>query len=193
MPVRIITPTTEEPIDLEEARAHLRVDHDYEDDTIGALIAAARDLVEGHTGRALVARTLEMTADRFPGPCKALRLEWPPALEVASISYIDPDGATQVWPADQYQVDTRSVPARILPMPGASWPATADRLGAVTVAYTAGYGASADVPAGIKAAMKLLIGQWYANREAVNVGNIVNEMPFAVKALLSRYVVIEVA
>ncbi|MGY6355676.1 head-tail connector protein [Citrobacter amalonaticus] len=39
----------------------------------------------------------------------------------------------------------------------------------------------------VKAAMLLLIGHWYANREAVNIGNITTEIPFAVEALLQPY------
>lgn len=39
----------------------------------------------------------------------------------------------------------------------------------------------------VKAAMLLLIGHWYANREAVNIGNITSEVPFAVEALLQPY------
>ena len=35
--------------------------------------------------------------------------------------------------------------------------------------------------------MHLLIGHWYANREAVNVGNIVSELPFAVETLLDLF------
>ena len=51
----------------------------------------------------------------------------------------------------------------------------------------AGYGAAAAVPAAIKQAMLLLIGHWFANREAVNVGNIVTAMPLAVEALIAPY------
>ncbi len=40
---------------------------------------------------------------------------------------------------------------------------------------------------GIWAAMLLLIGHWYANREAVNVGNITSELPLGVEALLFRH------
>lgn len=40
---------------------------------------------------------------------------------------------------------------------------------------------------GIWAAMLLLIGNWYANREAVNVGNITSELPLGVEALLIRH------
>ena len=40
---------------------------------------------------------------------------------------------------------------------------------------------------GIWAAMLLLIGHWYANREAVNVGIITSELPLGVEALLMQH------
>ena len=39
----------------------------------------------------------------------------------------------------------------------------------------------------VKAAMLLLIGHWYANRESVAVGQTVAEVPLAVEALLQPY------
>lgn len=39
----------------------------------------------------------------------------------------------------------------------------------------------------IHAAMLLLIGHWYANRESVVVGLTASELPMAVKALISPY------
>ncbi|WOU51616.1 head-tail connector protein [Citrobacter portucalensis] len=39
----------------------------------------------------------------------------------------------------------------------------------------------------VKAAMLLMIGHWYANRESVVVGQTVAEVPFAVEALLQPY------
>lgn len=39
----------------------------------------------------------------------------------------------------------------------------------------------------VRRAILMLIGAWNENREAVNVGNIVNEMPFGVRAILDRY------
>ena len=51
------------------------------------------------------------------------------------------------------------------------------------------YGTADDVPEAIKAAMKLMIGHWYLNRESVQVGNIVTAFPLAVEALLGPYLV----
>ncbi|HFS7074846.1 TPA: head-tail connector protein, partial [Enterobacter hormaechei] len=39
----------------------------------------------------------------------------------------------------------------------------------------------------VKAAMLLLIGHWYANRESVAIGQTVAEVPLAVEALLQPY------
>ena len=53
-----------------------------------------------------------------------------------------------------------------------------------------GYAEDADsiLPGGdVKAAMLLLIGHWYANRETVSGGQTVAEVPFAVEALLQPY------
>ncbi|MBZ3803275.1 head-tail connector protein [Leclercia adecarboxylata] len=39
----------------------------------------------------------------------------------------------------------------------------------------------------IEMAMLLLIGHWYANREAVNVGNVTSALAFSTEALLQPY------
>ena len=58
----------------------------------------------------------------------------------------------------------------------------------VEITFTAGYGGTAAaVPAAIRQAMLLLIGQWYDNREAVTVGAAGSPMPMAVDALLAPY------
>lgn len=43
------------------------------------------------------------------------------------------------------------------------------------------------MPQAIKQAMLLMIGHWYATREAVNIGNIVSELPIGARALLAPY------
>ena len=47
--------------------------------------------------------------------------------------------------------------------------------------------AAASVPAAIKAAILLLIRHWFDNPSAVQVGQPVQAMPFAVDALLAPY------
>jgi uncharacterized phage protein (possible DNA packaging) len=39
----------------------------------------------------------------------------------------------------------------------------------------------------IRQAVLMIIGHWYAVRETVNVGNVVNDVPFATTAILDQY------
>lgn len=172
----------EQAVDLAAAKLHLRVDHADEDALITALIAAATDMAGQYTGRSIAKCTWSQQLDAFPAG--GLRLLWPPLLSVEAIEYIDVDGAAQALPSASYTVDAHSEPGRLVPASGQSWPATADVLGAVVVSYTAGYGAACPEP--IRQWMLLQVGHWYRNRESVNVGNIVNTMPYA-DGLLDRY------
>lgn len=52
--------------------------------------------------------------------------------------------------------------------------------------YTTGYTAGL-APKPLQVAVRLLVAHWYENREPVNIGNIVNELPFAVDNILRLY------
>lgn len=174
--------TVEQAVDLATAKLHLRVDHADEDALITALIAAAADMAGQHTGRSIAKCTWLLRLDTFP--VAGLRLLWPPVLSVEAVEYLDADGAPQTLPAASYTVDAHSEPARLVTASGQAWPATALKPNAVTVRYTAGYGA--DCPEPIRQWVLLQVGYWYHNRESINVGNIVNTMPY-VDGLLDRY------
>lgn len=139
---------------------------------LAGLIGAARQQVEEYCNRALVTQTWRMTLDRFPrvtdrNRWAEIRLPRPNLVSVTSITYIDANGDTQTVTADDYIVDTASLPGRIVPAYGVAWPATRCQPDAVTITFTAGYGATADtVPASIRAAVLLVVGDLYKNREA---------------------------
>src|SRR5574337_835663 len=61
--LRAVTQATVEPVTLDEAKAHLRVDDGDSDTLIGALINAAREIVERQTGYALAAASYEWTPE----------------------------------------------------------------------------------------------------------------------------------
>lgn len=176
-----------EPLTTTQAKSHLRVDGSDEDALIGNLVTAARQYVEEHTGRALITQTWEYTADAFPTKAGAIWLPRPPLIAVSQVQYVDTAGATQTWDSDEYRVDAVSVPGRVTLADGAVWPTPNDVSNAVTVTYTAGYGAASDVPEPIKQALLLLIGSWYGSRENEVVGTVVGRFEFAVKALLAPY------
>lgn len=215
MPRILVTPPTLEPVELVRAKEHLRTDlsSSAEDALIEILVSAAREWAEGQTSRALITQTWRESFDRFPAggesPWRqgygwrrhpladqleydAIRLGLAPVQSVSSVKYIDATGAEQTMPPSDYVVDTASLPAKIRPAYGVTWPDTRAQANAVTVEYVAGYGDDpASVPAPIRAAMLLVLGDLYANREAQIVGTIVNENPTA-KALLGPYRVLEV-
>lgn len=197
------TPPAAEPLTLAEAKAHLRVDDDVNEDDamIASLIVAAREYAEVYTGRALITQEWQYVMDEFPRRHlygeripHEFRLPKPKLQSVQSITYTANDGTPTTLDPAMYVVDTASIVGRIALAHGQWWPDALRQANAVTVAFTCGYGDAAAVPAGIKQAMLLCIGSWYENRESVivSVGRaLVSEVPFTVDALLSAHRVVE--
>ncbi len=193
MPLQLVTPPVGEPVSLTEAKLHLRVDVTDDDALITALITAARQYAETLTQRQFVTATWKLVLDSFPGPSlmgvpagtpfslpgHAILLNKSPVQAVSSINYLDMSGTQQTMPSTDYVVDTSCEPARITPVFGKIWPISLPQIGAVTVTFTAGYGAPdnntppnwspAPVPEGIKAWMKVRIGSMYQHREEVAI------------------------
>ena len=162
---------------------------DAEENTlIEALITAAREYCEGYTRRALATQTIEAYLHCFPWNDR-FELLMPPLQSVTSVKYKDSDGIeTTMTAGTDYIVDTESDVGGIVLSYGSSWPSfTPYPLHPIKVRYVAGYNSTNPVPKTIKQAMLLLIGHWYANREAVLLGTISKEIEFAVKALLSLW------
>lgn len=159
------------------------------DPTLTALITTARMYCENFLFRRLFTQTWDMTLDRFPD---VIRVPYPPLVSVTSITYVDSAGNTQTLSASSYGVDVQREPGRIYLAYAQVWPTIRDIQAAVTVRYVAGYASIALIPAPIKHAMKMLIGHWYENREAVGSDRIA-EVPLAVKNLLWSQRIIEAA
>lgn len=179
----LITPPTEEPVSLEEAKLHLRVDISDDDALIGGLIQAARERAEDILRRALITQTWELTLDRFPSG-NELELPFPPLQSVASIKYTDSDGDEAEFSSDDYIVDTAEEPGKVILAYGSNWPSvTLYPTGAVKVRFVAGYGEATAVPQTFKQAILLMAGEWYENRENA-VQQRMAEIPLAAKNLL---------
>lgn len=164
-----------------EAKAHLRLDSDDEQTFVEGLIAAATAWIDGPAGwlgRALGEQTIEEKLDAF---CSSIILSISPVLEITEVAYIDEDGDEQEVEDTVYGVLGREVFLRT----DQSWPSPiSGEPGAAIIRYTAGY---EEVPAAIKHAILLMVGNWFANREAVITGTISSELPLAVEALLQPY------
>lgn len=189
MALQLVTAPAEEPLTLADAKLHLRETRDGQNAIITALITAARQQCESITRRALITQTWDLYLPAFPASGEAIEIPLSPLASVESITYTDADGVTQTWDAAEYTVDAVTEPGLIVPAYNKTYPATRTVPNAVKVRFVAGYGAAADVPEGIKQAMRMLIGHMYVNRESVKVGQgfILSIIPQGVDFLLADY------
>lgn len=169
--LRRLTPLNGDAIlSLADAKTQCRVLHDDDDADIVAYRNAAVAHVERVSGVILAPADFEWTGWSFPG-----ELPVRPVTSVA-VSYSGADGVPVACAGAQYVGD------RLLPAPGEAWPYT---YRGVKVAFTAGLTSPNDAP-DLLAAVRLMVGHLYANREAVT-DRTVNEVPLAVDALIQSH------
>jgi uncharacterized phiE125 gp8 family phage protein len=182
--VQTSTPA-DEPLTVEEAKAHLRVDGSADDVLIGSLILTSRLHIEAALGLALISQSWKVVLDAWPKAGDVLLPLWP-ILDVDEVRVLAADGTPSVVDPDVYIVDTASRPCRIvrrraLPSPG--------RLkGGIEIDLTTGFGESADdVPSPIRQALLLLVAHWYERRDPLDIGAPSTRIPDAVSSLLEPY------
>lgn len=158
---RLASPPSEEPITLQEARAHLRLD-DGEDEYLQALITAARRHCEAFQGRVYVTQSWDLYLNGFPSGY--IRIPLPPLQEISSITYRDSSGELQTLDPSEYVVDRFREPGMLCPARGRSWPATYPEINSVQICFVAGYGMAADVPREVKQAILLKLADLYEHR-----------------------------
>ena len=186
MAIRVVTPPAVEPVTLNEAKLHCRIDVTDDDALVTSLITVARQYAETFTGRAFVTQTIQYDLPRWPRR-KAIYLPRPPLQSVTSVTWWDTDGNDTVLTAGtNYLVDAAPEPGTVLLPDGGLWPSEPlYAVHPVRIEYVAGYGLAAVVPEYIKAAIKLLVGNWYENREQVlPAGHVGKELPLGVQQLL---------
>lgn len=164
MNIIVVTPPPVEPVTIEEAFLHLRLDQpagasaDYA--AVRSQIQASREQCEQYTRRAFVQQTLRATfspmGDRSArrgwdwymagggGSWGPVELPRPPLIEVVAVRYFDDANAQQVIAPSSYNVSPDLVP-RLTFAEGFQGPSTYIRDDAVQIDYRAGY---APKPAG---------------------------------------------
>ena len=185
--LKVQTQPVVEPVSVADAKAHCRIDTNTDDTYVAALVSAAREYVEAYMDESLIDQQLVMRLDAFPA---AIELPRPPMSQTASrtavtIVYTANDaGSTATLATNQYRVDRDSTPGTLRPLYGGSWPSHLLDYGSVTVTWWAGRGEDGGkVSQRVKAAILMLVGQWYERRMAADAASM-SEMPFGVKALL---------
>ncbi len=172
-------------ITWEEAQRHLREDGDDEKAYVEGLITAATAWIDGPAGwlgQALAPQLLEWRLCNWPDAYAGIPMG-PVLPEPVVATYVDTAGVEQT-------IELSSL------LFFGNLPAVRGRDGDIRIQYWAGYGKRdpndntkwiAEVPAPIKQAILLLVGQWFHTRSAVRIGDAVNQMPIATEALLAPY------
>lgn len=182
----LVTPPADEPISIEEAKHHLKMDEIDEDNVLIAdLIKTVRQSAEAASWEAFVTQEWKMMIPRFPciyeyGDDARIELKKPPLQSVTHVKYIDEDGAQQTLAeGTDYTVHTHSYPGFIVPAYGQNWPYARCQPDAIEIQFKCGYGNADAVPGAIKDKLKLTLAYLYANRGEVDV-----EYPKAIDRLL---------
>jgi uncharacterized phiE125 gp8 family phage protein len=180
----LVTPPAVSPVTLDEAKRHCRVLHDDDNSYIEALIAAATnhfDGWDGVLGRCIVEQTWRQDFCRLD----CLRLAIGPVLSISAVTFYDSNNVSQTLDESSYELRRDYLGNYVALASGQSWPTSYRRDDSVSVSFVAGQPVE-KVPASLKAAILLLIGHLYENREAAGPSDIA-ELPFSVSTLISKF------
>lgn len=214
--MKLVTAPASDPITTAEAKTHDRIDTTANDSYIATLIKAATRMAERYTGAAFITQTWEMWLDAYevggassamrqkaamgwpllanaPGVDPTIVLPHPPLQSVDYVKYYGTDDTESTFAASNYGVDTGSEtqPGRIWLNVGSTWPSGLRSANAMVIRYTVGYGDNpTDVPEDIRHAIMMIVADLYEYRASVTT-DAVREVPYAAKALLDPYKVME--
>ena len=183
---------TESPISLDDMKTYLRVDGNDEDGLITDLMHAAVTYCQDVSNNAHISTTVTVTfADFPPSGVQALGVPaWshlPVRSPAPSITYYDTAGVQQTL-ADITDIRFYAYGNTVVVLPtSGEWPSDYDRTGPhpIVLTYTIQSEPTDASDRQFFVAMQMLVGHWYATRDAVCDGN-PKEIPFGVNALLQN-------
>lgn len=175
-----------EPLTVEEAKAHLRVDGTAEDVLIGSLILTSRLHIESALSLALIDQAWTLQLDHWPRG-NDIEIPLSPLKAVTGVRVRTASGDWLTVPSTSYLVDLASKPPRLV-WNAATRPDPGVLTAGIEIGFDAGFGpAAAHVPAPIRHALLLLIAHWYERREAVEIGSGAARVPEAVSDLIAPF------
>jgi len=186
----LVTAPTIEPVTVVEAKDHLRITTNDEDELVKNLIMTARGYVEDITRRAIMTQTWDLYLDSFPSG-DAIVLPFGNLQSVTHVKYTDSDGSqTTMTVTTEYLVETNGTGLGRIVLPyGVSWPTfTAYSSNPIVIRFICGWTTQALVPYQIKAAILMNCSDLYENRgeRLITVGQGVTENMVSDRLLASH-------
>lgn len=178
MQLSLVTPPSEQPVSLNEAKRQCAVLDDTHDLLLSGYIAAATEYAEGYTGARFMTQTVRLTFESFP---KFLPIY--PVQNIDSIIYDDENGNEQTMSSDDYYSSLDGSLPRIASVNG--WPTISDvKPGPVRITVRVGF---TSIPAQLKTAILVMVKEMYANRGETTFGAPLMDTAFAAHRLLHKY------
>jgi uncharacterized phiE125 gp8 family phage protein len=158
-----------------------------DEDLLSALITAAREQVEATTRRALLTQTWVMAMDSWPAG-DAIRIPFGNLQTIDSFTWKDSEGTeTTLTENTDYLVEENGEACGRVVLPyGETWPGgDLYPSNPIEITFTCGWTAAADVPATIRAAVKMILADLWEQRGEPVVGAAVHENPTVARLLAS--------
>jgi uncharacterized phiE125 gp8 family phage protein len=184
-----------EPLNIDDAKQHCRVDNNEDDEYVEFLITKARRFVENYIISSLITQNWTVTYDYYDKSdyCwqgkRQIRLPMKPVQSITTVTTYDEYNNATVFDPSNYRVSGN----RLVLNDFCYWPSDLRTMDCLKIDFVAGYGADGSyVPQDIIHAMDLLIAQWYEQREAISDPVVIKDkaggdLSFSVSALLSQY------
>lgn len=163
---------------LADAKAHLKVEHDDEDDLIEALIGASIEAIENMTGQLFASSVFYLYADAWHSQA----FTFGPVKTITAVEYYNEANELTTLSTSSWWADLQSTPQRItFSAPPSIY---SDRHQGVRITATCGH---TTLPHPLKQAALMLVGHYYENRQQVVTGATPSEVPLAVHYLTNPF------
>tara|TARA_R110000744_G_scaffold278092_2_gene390377 strand:- start:6563 stop:7165 length:603 start_codon:yes stop_codon:yes gene_type:complete len=182
------TPNATQVVTLAEAKSHLRVDFSEDDAYINSLCMAAQETFENYCNVILMDTTISQFCSYWTDTQQLYHspISGSGEASVTSIEYFV-NGTLTTWPNTNYIPNIHACPVTIWTAENETYPTQDVRPDAIKIIYKIGYNNIANVPDGAKQAIKILVGQWYENRQEAVVGRSVGRIPMTATYLMNKY------
>lgn len=185
---KLVTPPSEAPVSVTDAKNFMRVDDTFNDALIAVLIDAATDAAEQYMDRKIVSQVWDIFFDNFPftmaddwwdgvrevplsylrKPVNKMSLLFGPLISLTGVYYYDEDDVSMdgvLYDPSNFSVDLVGPCPSIVLKIGSVWPQDVLKpVNGVRVRGTYGFGAASACPKSIKLAIMMAVSKYFENR-----------------------------